>query len=48
MGALISGLENYQSMAEQVLGNERIREGFANVLLDIVYEAFQGQAETRS
>ena len=48
MGAIISGLENYQSMAEQVLGNERIREGFASVLLDIVYEAFQGQAETRS
>jgi type I restriction enzyme R subunit len=48
MGAIISGQENYQSMAEQVLGNEGICEGFASVLLDIVYEAFRGQAETKS
>jgi type I restriction enzyme, R subunit len=41
MEAVAEGLESYQSMAGQVLGNERIREGFATVLLDIVYTALK-------
>jgi type I restriction enzyme, R subunit len=41
MDAVAEGLESYQSMAGQVLGNERIREGFATVLLDIVYTALK-------
>ena len=43
MGAVVAGLDSYQGMAKQVLSDERVREGFAGVLLDIVYEAFQGQ-----
>jgi hypothetical protein len=30
-------------MVSQVLGNTRVREGFAQVLLDIVYEALREQ-----
>jgi hypothetical protein len=43
MDAIVEGLDNYSSMAQQVLGNERVREGFANVLLDIVYQALRAQ-----
>jgi len=39
--AVISGLDSYQGMAKQVLSNETAREGFANVVLDLVYNAFQ-------
>jgi len=45
MGAVVAGLDSYQGMAKQVLSNEHVREGFAGVLLDIVYEAFQAQSE---
>jgi len=41
MEAVADGLESYQSMAGQVLGNERVREGFAAVLLDVVYAALK-------
>ena len=48
LDTVVDGLERYQSMAGQVLGNERIREGFAAVLLDSVYAALRerGQAST--
>ncbi len=42
MSAVVTGMGNYQSMGKQVLSNERVREGFADVLLDIVYEALRG------
>lgn len=48
MEAVADGLESYQSMAGQVLGNERIREGFATVLLDIVYAALRERADQAS
>jgi type I restriction enzyme, R subunit len=41
MNAVVAGMSNYQSMGKQVLSNERVREGFATVLLDIVYEALR-------
>jgi hypothetical protein len=41
MDAVIEGLDNYQSMADQVLNNEQVRRGFASLLLDLVYQAFQ-------
>jgi type I restriction enzyme, R subunit len=41
MNAVISGLDNYQEMAKQVLSNETAREGFAAVVLELVYNAFQ-------
>lgn len=43
MDAVIEGLDNYQSMADQVLNNEQVQKGFASLLLDLVYQAFQKQ-----
>jgi type I restriction enzyme R subunit len=43
MDEVVAGLDSYQSMVSQVLGNTRVREGFAQVLLDIVYEALREQ-----
>ena len=40
MKAVIAGLDNYQGMAKQVLSNDTAREGFAAVVLDLVYDAF--------
>jgi type I restriction enzyme, R subunit len=45
MDSVIEGLDNYRSMASQVLGNERVQKGFASLLLDMVYQAFQKQKE---
>jgi urease gamma subunit len=39
-------MSNHQSMGKQVLSNERVREGFASVVLDIVYEALRAQDGT--
>ena len=44
MDAVIEGPDNYQSMAGQVLGNERVKKGFTDLLLDLVYQAFQNRA----
>ncbi|HMQ05455.1 MAG TPA: DEAD/DEAH box helicase family protein [Pyrinomonadaceae bacterium] len=41
MDKVIEGLDSYTSMATQVLNEERIREGFANILLELVYKGFQ-------
>lgn len=41
MDTVIEGLDNYQSMASQVLGNEQVKKGFVDLLLDLVYQAFQ-------
>ncbi len=43
METVVDGLGNYQSMAGQVLGNKRVRDGLASLLLDIVYDALQSQ-----
>ncbi len=43
MDSVIEGLDNYQSMADQVLNNEQVQKGFASLLLDLVYQAFQKQ-----
>jgi type I restriction enzyme R subunit len=41
MDAVIEGLDNYQSMASQVLGNDQVRKGFAALLLELVYKGFE-------
>ena len=46
MDAVIEGLDNYQSMASQVLGNERVKKGFTDLLLNLVYQAFQKRADS--
>lgn len=38
---VIGGMDSYQAMIAQVLGNERVRAGFAAVLLDVVYAALR-------
>ncbi|MGO9613135.1 MAG: type I restriction endonuclease subunit R [Dissulfurispiraceae bacterium] len=39
---IIEGLDNYKSMASQVLGNERVKQEFAGIVLDMLYERFKG------
>jgi type I restriction enzyme R subunit len=43
MDAVIEGLDNYQSMSNQVLNNEPMQNGFPSLLLDLIYQAFQEQ-----
>ena len=45
MGVIVSGLDSYESMAKQAPRNDRVRERFASVVLDIVYEALQGEPD---
>jgi len=45
MDAVIEGLDNYQSMASQVLGNEQVKKGFAALLLELVYRGFEQRRE---
>lgn len=41
MDTIIEGLDNYQSMAEQVLTKEQTRKGFQRLVLDAVYQGFE-------
>ena len=43
MDAVIEGLDSYQSMASQVLGDDRVKRGFAELLLGLVYDSFRKQ-----
>jgi type I restriction enzyme R subunit len=50
MDNVIAGLDHYQAMAGQVMGNERIQKVFGEIMLDVVYQEFQRQkvaAESR-
>ena len=38
---VIEGLDHYQAMASQVLGNDRVNRGFARLVRDLVYERFR-------
>lgn len=41
MDTVIEGLDNYQSMAEQVLTKDQTRKGFERLVLDLVYRGFE-------
>ena len=41
MKAVVGGLGSYTTMANQVLSQQHVKEGFGKLLLDLVYEAFQ-------
>ena len=41
MDNVIEGLDHYQAMAGQVMGNERVQKAFAEIMLDVVYQEFQ-------
>ncbi len=45
MDKVIEGLDNYNSMATQVLNDDRVRQGFANILLEMVYQGFRKKVE---
>lgn len=45
MDEVIGGMDSYQAMITQVLGNERVRSGFAAVLLDVVYAALKERGQ---
>jgi type I restriction enzyme, R subunit len=47
MDAVIEGLDNYQSMAGQVLGNEQVQKGFAELLLELVYKGFEKRRDKK-
>lgn len=38
INTVIEGLDHYQAMASQVLGNERVRSGFTKLIRDLVYD----------
>jgi hypothetical protein len=35
------GIHKYQSMAEQVMSSDRVKEEFSKVVLDLVYDGFR-------
>ena len=43
MDTIIDGLDNYKSMASQVLGNERKKQEFADMVLNVVYDGIKNQ-----
>lgn len=48
MDNVIEGLDNYQSMAGQVMGNEAVRKLFSNFILDLVYQEFQKKQPSKA
>jgi type I restriction enzyme R subunit len=36
--AIIDSMDAHQSMAKQVFENEKVREGFARIVLDMIYQ----------
>jgi len=40
MESVVDGLDKYQDMAKQVLNSQRIQDGLAEVLLELVYAGF--------
>lgn len=43
--AVVGGLGNYQAMAAQVLENDETRDGFAKLIIRLVYEGFAKQRD---
>ena len=41
MDNVIEGIDRYQSMAGQVMGNPRVQKAFGEIMLDLVYREFQ-------
>ena len=46
MDNVIEGIDRYQAMAGQVMGNPRVQKAFADIMLDLVYQEFQRQQAT--
>ncbi|MBS0244449.1 MAG: HsdR [Proteobacteria bacterium] len=43
MDAVVDGFDNYKSMAEQVMGNDDVKEKFGKLLLDMVYAGLRAR-----
>jgi hypothetical protein len=43
MDAVIDGLDKYQSMAEQVMSNDKVKQDFAKIVLDVVYDGLKAK-----
>ena len=41
MDNVIDGLDKYKSMAEQVMASDRVKDEFAKIVLDVVYDGFK-------
>lgn len=41
MDNVIEGIDRYQSMAGQVMGNPNVQKAFGDIMLDLVYQEFQ-------
>jgi hypothetical protein len=41
MDNVIDGLDKYKSMAEQVMASDRVKDEFAKIVLDAVYDGFK-------
>lgn len=45
MDTVIAGLDNYKSMASRVLGSERVKQEFADIVLTLVYDGLNIKAK---
>jgi type I restriction enzyme, R subunit len=43
MDAVIDGLDNYKSMAEQVMESDKVKQEFAKIILDVVYDGLKAK-----
>ena len=43
MDNVIEGIDRYQAMAGQVMGNPRVQKAFGEIMLDLVYREFERQ-----
>ena len=48
MDSVIDGLDNYKTMAEQVMASDRVKQEFATIVLDVVYDGFKAKAGSPS
>lgn len=48
MDTVIARLDNYESMASQVLRSERVKEQFADIVLTLVYDGLKEKAQSSS
>ena len=48
MDNVIDGLEQYQAMAGQVMGNARVQKAFADIMLDLVYQGFKNKHTSKA
>ncbi len=43
MDAVVEGFDNYKSMAEQVMASDHVKQDFAKIVLDVVYDGLKAK-----